>query len=201
MASRGATVLKSGASKSASTPPRKRTRRVSPPLAVISPGRLETRRKIVARAFASEDQHAYFEDVAEARYVLRKVFRIVEEQAKSADLDPLAHQVLIQIYGSPTMQLRVNQIAERLDIAPAFASNLVRTLAERKLVSRTRGQTDQRAILVRVTESGRKLLHAIDDEVKVHVDYFTRGLTPKERESALSILMFYVGASMAGAHS
>jgi DNA-binding MarR family transcriptional regulator len=178
---------------------RKPRQPASPPLAVISAQRVEMRRKTAARAFASEDKHTYFEDVAEARYILRRVFRIVEEQAKAADLDPLAHQVLIQIYGSPAMQLRVNQIADRLDIAPAFASNLVRTLSEKKLVSRTRGQTDARAIMVGVTETGRKLLHAIDAEVKVHVDYFTRVLTPKERESALSILMFYVGASMSTA--
>ena len=89
-----------------------------PRLTVISPRRVEMRRKMVARAFHADDKHAYFESVAEARYVLRKVFRIVEEQAKSADLDPLAHQALIQIYGSPRMELRVNELADRLDIAP-----------------------------------------------------------------------------------
>src|SRR5262245_17289396 len=107
---------------------------------VISPRRVEMRRKMVARAFDANDKHAYFESVAEARYVLRKVFRIVEERAKSLDLDPLAHQALIQIYGSPRMELRVNELADRLDIAPAFASNLVRTLATKKLLTRTRGE-------------------------------------------------------------
>jgi DNA-binding MarR family transcriptional regulator len=167
-----------------------------PKLAVINPHRIEMRRRMVARAFDAKDKHAYFDGVAEARYVLRKVFRIVEEQAKAVDLDPLAHQALIQIYGSPKMRLRVNELAERLDIAPAFASNLARTLAAKKLLTRTRGETDQRVIIVSVTEAGRKLLHAIDAEVKVHVDYFTRALSPRERESALSILMFYVGVSM-----
>ncbi len=154
---------------------------------------------MVARAFDAKDKHVYFEGVAEARYILRKVFRIVEERAKVMDLDPLAHQALIQIYGSPKMQLRINELADRLDIAPAFASNLVRTLSERKLISRTRGEVDQRVIVVEATLAGRQLLHSIDVEVKVHVDYFTRGLTSKDRESALSILMFYVGASMSTA--
>ena len=68
-------------------------------------------------------------------------------------------------------------------------------LVAKKLLSRTRAQHDQRVIIVRVTDAGRKLLHAIDAEVKVHVDYFAAS-TPKEREAALSILMFYVGTSM-----
>ena len=55
--------------------------------------------------------HDYFVDVAEARYVLRRVFRIAEEQAKAAGLEPLTHQALIQIYGSPERRLRVNGLA------------------------------------------------------------------------------------------
>jgi DNA-binding MarR family transcriptional regulator len=152
---------------------------------------------MVARAFDAKDKHAYFQGVAEARYVLRKAFRIVEEQARAVKIHPLAHQALIQIYGSPKMQLRINELADRLDIAPAFASNLVRTLSERKLISRSRSNVDQRVIVVEVTQAGRQLLYAIDQEVKVGVDYFTRSLTSKDRESALSILLFYVGASMA----
>lgn len=166
---------------------------------VISARRLEMRRRMVVRAFDAKDKHAYFEGVAEARYVLRKAFRIVEEQAKAVDLHPLAHQALIQIYGSPKMQLRINKLAEQLDIAPAFASSLVRGLTERKLISRARDDVDQRVIVVRVTDAGRQLLHAIDTEVKVHVDYFTRSLTLRDQEGALSILMFYVGASISPA--
>jgi DNA-binding MarR family transcriptional regulator len=71
-----------------------------------------------------------------------------------------------------------------------------RILVAKKLLSRTRGEDDHRVIIVRVTNAGRKLLHAIDAEVKAHVDYFARILRPREREAALSILMFYVGASM-----
>ena len=77
-------------------------------------------------------RHDYFAEVAEARYVLRRVFRISEEQARAAGLDPLAHQALIQIYGSPERRLRVNQLAERLDITPAFASSLLKSLVARQ---------------------------------------------------------------------
>jgi DNA-binding MarR family transcriptional regulator len=156
--------------------------------------RLRRKRKAAKKSRETEDKHTYFMGVAEARYVLRKAFRIVEEQAKAAGIDPLAHQALIQVYGSPQMQLQVNQIASRLDIPPAFASALVRTLVEKDLATRRRDDQDQRVAYVAVTESGKELLHSIDENVQFHVDYFAGQLTPDERESALSILMFYVGA-------
>src|SRR5690606_1471866 len=106
--------------------------------------------------------------VAEARYVLRKVFRIVEEQAKKYDIDPLAHQALIQIYGSPDMQLQVNQVASRLDITPAFSSSLVRMLVEKGLVARKRAEHDQRVTFVMITPHGREVMDAIDENVQFH---------------------------------
>lgn len=155
------------------------------------------RRGIAARkSRETEDKHAYFMGVAEARYVLRKVFRIVEEQAKKFGLDPLAHQALIQIYGSPDMELQVNQIANRLDITPAFSSSLVRSLVEKEFVLRRGHERDQRVTFVAISERGREVMDAIDENVKFHVDYFVGQLTVEERESALSIFMFYVGAKI-----
>ena len=155
------------------------------------------RRGIAAtKARETEDKHAYFMGVAEARYVLRKVFRIVEEQAKKFGLDPLAHTALIQIYGSPEMELQVNQIANRLDITPAFASSLVRILVDKEFVVRKRDDRDQRVTYVAITDKGRETMDAIDEKVKFHVDYFVGQLTTEEREGALSVLMFYVGAKL-----
>ena len=51
--------------------------------------RLRRKGSAARKARGTEDKHAYFVGVAEARYVLRKVFRIVEEQAKKFGLDPL----------------------------------------------------------------------------------------------------------------
>jgi DNA-binding MarR family transcriptional regulator len=180
----------------------KRTRlRELGPSPAVSPqpldvARLRRRGEAAKKSRETEDKHTYFIGVAEARYVLRKVFRIVEEQAKKYGLDPLAHTALIQIYGSADMQLQVNQIASRLDIAPAFGSTLVRTLVEKGLVSRRRDDQDQRITYVAITDEGREIMDAIDEDVKFHVDYFAGQLSREERESALSILMFYVGARL-----
>jgi len=158
--------------------------------------RLRRRGLAARKARETDDKHAYFMGVAEARYVLRKVFRIVEDEAKKFGIDPLAHQALIQIYGSPDMELQVNQIASRLDITPAFASSLVRMLAEKEMVARRRDDRDQRVTFVAITDSGRTTMDSIDENVKFHVDYFAGQLSLAERESALSILMFYVGAKI-----
>jgi DNA-binding MarR family transcriptional regulator len=158
--------------------------------------RVERRRRAAEKSRGTAAMHNYFVGVAKARFVIRKAFRIVEEQAKALGLDPLAHQALIQIYGSPNGKLRVNQVAERLDIAPAFASSLVATLVKADLASRMRDKTDQRVTFVVATSTGENLLAEIDERVRFHVNYFTQQLSQDEREHALSILLFYVGATV-----
>jgi hypothetical protein len=49
----------------------------------------------------------YFQVVAECRFVLRKVFRIVDDQVRRHGLEPLPHQALIQVLGSPTGGLSI----------------------------------------------------------------------------------------------
>jgi DNA-binding MarR family transcriptional regulator len=137
---------------------------------------------------------AYFHGVAEARYVVRKVFRIVDEQAKQAGLEPLEHQALIQIFGSPS-PLRVIDVADRLDIAPAFASRLAKRLEEKRLVTRSPSEHDRRSTYVVATDEARDVLAAIDDRVGLHVTYFQNQLSETERAAALGIFAFYVGAS------
>jgi DNA-binding MarR family transcriptional regulator len=158
--------------------------------------RLERGREKAVKAARATDRHLYFYGVAEARYLLRKVFRLVEDEAKRAGIDPLAHQALIQIYGNEAGTLRVKDVAERLDIAPAFASSLVKSLSEKGLISTQRSKDDNRVSWVKITKEGRALLHRIDEQVQVHVEYFTQHLSASQAEAALSILMFYAGVSL-----
>lgn len=144
----------------------------------------------MARTGAAED---YFQAIAEAHYVIRKVFRIVDEQAKHAGLDPLEHKALIQIFGARGGPLRVNEAAARLDVAPAFASRLIKSLEERRLVVRSPSQEDRRTTHVEATAAARELLDEIDRNVRVHVEYFQRQLTDDERAGALRIFNFYLG--------
>ncbi len=136
---------------------------------------------------------AYFHGVADARFVIRRVFRIVDERAKSRGLDPLEHQALIQIYGARDADVRVGTVAERLDISPAFASKIVKALVTKKLVSLAGSALDQRVTNVAATPAGTTMLTEIDADVRVHVGFFTRGLTAEQKDAALSIFSFYVG--------
>lgn len=157
---------------------------------------LEQKRRKALRSRNTEDKHLYFQGIAQARHVLRRVFRIVEDKAKEYGIDPLAHQALIQIYGSPDMGLRVKEIAEKLDISSAFASTLIKELVEKGYADRTRGGDDGRATRVAITKAGSALLHKIDSDVTQHIEHFSRQLTSTQKEQVLSILMTYVGISI-----
>jgi DNA-binding MarR family transcriptional regulator len=160
--------------------------------AVIDFARIEKKSLATARSRDAANKHSYFVAVAQMRHILRKVFRMVDEQAKKNGLDSLAHQALLQIYGSPNQGLRVNEVADRLDIAPAFASNLVKDLVKRKFLERTSDATDLRATVLEITAAGREFCRRVDAEVRPHVDYFTSQLSNDERETALSTLIFYM---------
>ena len=164
---------------------------------IVNFAKVEKKSIAAARSRNASDKHTYFMAVAHVRYILRKVFRMVDEQAKRLELESLAHQALLQIYGSPNQRLRVSKLAERLDIAPAFASNLIKSLVKRKLLQRGSDPSDMRVTVLQITPAGRGLCHRIDAEVRPHVDYFASQLTADERETALSILMFYMGPGIA----
>jgi DNA-binding MarR family transcriptional regulator len=137
----------------------------------------------------------YFCSVADARFIMRKVVRIVDEAAKERGLDPLEHQALIQIYGSRD-EVLVRSVAERLDISPTFASKLVKNLIAERLATAHESPTDSRASLLRATPAGARLLAEIDAEVRVHVNMFARSLRPDQKSAALAIFSSHVGAEI-----
>ena len=137
--------------------------------------------------------NAYVNGIAQARYVIRKVLRIVDDQAKQHGLDPLEHQMLIQVYAAQDSSSRISDVAERLDIVPAFASRLTRGLEDKGLVRRSQSPNDRRSVQVVATPEGMKVLRAIDSEVHRHVEYFQLNLTEEDRIGALSTFAFYLG--------
>lgn len=158
------------------------------------------------RLFVGGDRHAsdgdadgpvdhtpYFRAIARARLVLRRVFRLVDEQAKRSGLDPLEHQALIQAFGSKEL-LRINGLAARLDIGNGLASRIVSGLVEKGLVERVAVPDDRRITLVRVTDAGRDLLVRIDERVQRRVAELQAEFSPLDRAAALTIFGFYVGA-------
>lgn len=138
-------------------------------------------------------QKTYIQAVATARYVIRKVIRIVDDAAREHGFDPLAHQALVQIFGVMGEPLTVSQLAERLDVVPAFASRLVRDLERRGLVERQRTDQDRRMTRVVATEAAAPVLAEINDQVQAYAALFHRQLTDDQRQAALVVLAFFVG--------
>lgn len=148
----------------------------------------------IGDAKRSREFQAYVKNIADARYVTRRVLRIVDEQAKRHGLEPLVHQALLQVYGAGDKHgITVSTLAARLDVAAAFASRMVRRMAEMGLVTREASEIDRRAINVVATEAGAAKLAEIDSDVHHHVAFLQHQLREDERLSALSIFAFYVG--------
>ncbi|TNC26511.1 MarR family winged helix-turn-helix transcriptional regulator [Amycolatopsis alkalitolerans] len=148
----------------------------------------------ISDAKRTREFQAYVKNIADARYVTRKVLRIVDEQAKAHGLEPLLHQALLQVYGANKANgITVSSLAARLDVAAAFASRMVRRLEEMGLVRREPSTEDKRATIVVATEAAAEKLAAIDNDVHHHVAYLQHQLREDERLSALSIFAFYVG--------
>jgi len=152
----------------------------------------------VGDAERSNDFQHYVTNIAEARHVIRRVLRIVDDEAKRNDLEPLLHQALLQIYGYDDGNgITVSRLAARLDVAPAFASRLVRRLEELALVHREQSESDRRSTSVTATPEGIQKLSDIDRDVHFRVAYLQRELSADQRIAALSIFAFYVGLDVA----
>lgn len=141
----------------------------------------------------SSEFSEYVVSIAEARYVMRKVSRIVDDEAKLEGLDPLEHQAMLQAYGADGKLRTVSQIAERLDIAPALASRLVNSLVRKGMVVRHSSAADKRVTEIEISAEGAELIRKIDRKVHVHMDYFQTQLTEPQRLAALAIFSFYLG--------
>jgi DNA-binding MarR family transcriptional regulator len=134
----------------------------------------------------------YVQAIAHARYVVRRIVRILDEQAREHGLEPLQHQALLQVYGSRS-PIPVNKLASRLDIAAAFASRIVSQLHTMGLVERRQAESDRRLVTIVATEPGIALVQAIDSSVYRRVRQFQGELAEADKLGALGIFAFYVG--------
>jgi DNA-binding MarR family transcriptional regulator len=138
------------------------------------------------------DFGSHVKAIAHARFVLRRILRLLDEQAVAAGLMPLEHQALLQVYAADN-PLPVSRVADRLDIAPALASRLVRRLEEEGLVERVREQGDKRIIAVKASADGVERLRKIDSSVHDRVQAFHATLDHEGKLGAMATFAFYLG--------
>lgn len=84
--------------------------------------------------------------------------------------------------------LRLSAIAEALRITPRSATEVVDALQKSGLVTREPDPTDRRAILVTLTETGRRTLTDLSEARTRESDDFFARLTPAERSTLREIL-------------
>jgi DNA-binding MarR family transcriptional regulator len=102
-----------------------------------------------------------YEALAEFRYQIRKFQRFSEDMARNADLEPQQHQLLLAVKGSSDERLTIGVIADRLQIQPHSAVELVARATARGLVARVRGEVDRRQVFVTLTDAGTAALRTL----------------------------------------
>jgi DNA-binding MarR family transcriptional regulator len=124
--------------------------------------------------------------------VMRHILHILDEQAVGGGLQPLLHQALLQVYGADD-PLSVSELADRLAVASALMSRMIRKLEEDGLVERVRSTDDRRVTRVRATPAGVEVLRTIDLEVHEQVHQFHRKLSEQSKLGALATFASYLG--------
>lgn len=145
---------------------------------------------------SGDEFHEYFCAIASARYFIRRLFRQIDERVRKLGLDPLEHQALIQVFGSPEARLSVSELAERLNVGLDVASKVVSSLQHKGYVARQQSTRDRRMIEVRATSSGREFLATVDGHVKQIVENLQPEITEEMREAVFSIFSFYLGSRL-----
>lgn len=103
-----------------------------------------------------------YQALAVLRYEIRRFLNFSEQAARAAGLEPQQHQALLALKGLPrSKNATVGVLAERLQIQPHSAVELIDRLEARGLVRRARSTADRREVLLRPTLQGERLLREL----------------------------------------
>lgn len=106
--------------------------------------------------------NAQYETLAALRYALRQFTRFSDKAAQKEGITGQQHQALLAIKGFPGRDsVTVGELAERLQLRHHSTVGLIDRLVSEKLVSREASVEDRRQVLVRLTNSGEKILEKL----------------------------------------
>jgi DNA-binding MarR family transcriptional regulator len=135
--------------------------------------------------------------IADARFLMRRAFRMIDDEARKLGIDPLAHQLLVQLRGAPALTHTVSELAVRLDIPLNLASRLAADLDRRGLVERLQSPDDGRVRLIRATDEGIDLARRIGDRARVRFTELQHGFSAQQRRAALQVWAGNLGVELA----
>ena len=102
---------------------------------------------------------AAYQALAQFRFLIRRFLNNSEKAAQSVGLEPQQYMVLLALRGLPyALDPSIRNLAERLQIRPHSAVELVDRMEEGGLLRRERSVEDRRSVLVYVTARGERLL-------------------------------------------
>jgi len=104
---------------------------------------------------------ADYRRLSEFRYHLRVFLAFSEHAADKAGLTTQQHQVLLAIKGSPSRDVSIRQLAERLGVKHHSAVGLIDRLAMRGLVKRRPGSADKRHVFIDLTPKAEAILRRL----------------------------------------
>jgi DNA-binding MarR family transcriptional regulator len=100
--------------------------------------------------------------LADFRYELRRFLRYSEELTRRHGVTPLQYQLLLQVKGYPDREhATVGELAERLQAKHHGAVALVSRCEDAALVTRQSSHEDRRAVVVKLTAKGERLLERL----------------------------------------
>lgn len=102
------------------------------------------------------------------------------------DLSPHPARALLVI--ADNEGLRPSDLAEHLRIATRSATDVIDTLEDRGLVSRSPSPTDRRAVVLAPTPTGRELAESVRQARRDNADLLAATLAPWERDTLESLL-------------
>jgi DNA-binding MarR family transcriptional regulator len=108
---------------------------------------------------APPDLHA----LAEFRYRIRRFLHFSETAAREAGVEPQQHQLLLFAAAAPGGAPSVGELAERLQLRPHSADELVARAEANGLVVRNHSESDRRVVRVELTPRGRRILESLAD--------------------------------------
>lgn len=110
--------------------------------------------------------------LSEFRYLLRSFLAFSEAAAKEAGLTSRQHQALLAIKGYGRGDpITIGALAERLKVRHNTAVGLVNRLVEAGLIDREADSSDQRRVLLRLTERAERRLAQLS---RAHLDDLAR---------------------------
>jgi len=116
-------------------------------------------------------------------YLFARIFYAVrmrsEEALKPYSLTPMQFTILATLGRWPDISSA--ELSRRFNVTPQTMGEMVANLERRSLVSRGQDQSNRRALKLSLTDAGRRLVGACDDEMNKVEAEIVKGLSPAQR--------------------